>query len=378
MKKLSFVLLIVVSVASIYLYGCQKDVTVNATVANANQKDVIALFVDLKANVTASDGVLTFSTPKDLERTVKFLEHAPKDEITKWEATLQGFISVTKNFVSAKEDLMDVETKEQYEMWQRRYADKVAFQPDSTFRPLIDNGSNFGRIISEKGMYKVGKSIVQYWNDKVISIADGDLQKLEEAKNNPEMNKDKSVYIHDLFKKTSTEANRNGSVELRTLCSNSCPGLSQQTINNGKYRIRCYYNVVDNSGYFQNNGFCNNPDDRFYLGVKVEIVCDVDMETKKWYGWAGNRAGFTWDMYWDIEMFSANLSNGSFAGGRSQNNVGWYTEEAFLNHTQTVFDDAGCTKERVDNLSFSRCIHRIGMSGKSTNPVINNVRDCQR
>jgi hypothetical protein len=131
-----------------------------------------------------------------------------------------------------------------------KYQGKVRFLENEAIEPLIDNGNIFGRIISEKGQYKIGQSIVQYHKGKVISIPDGDLNKLALAMRNLNEDVSKGIYVHDLFLGQKNPNDVQLRVAISPTCSNSCPvsqNLSKQVDMNGEtYRLTATYDILDN------------------------------------------------------------------------------------------------------------------------------------
>ena len=110
----------------------------------------------------------------------------------------------------------------------------------------------------------------------------------------------------------------------------------------------------------------------------------VDLEKKRWYGWAGDRSGFEWKGNWNLSMFSAAATNGNQIGGQRIGSAGWFSTEAFLNYSEQLFSGEGCTEE-VDYVlgEYYKCINQIGLTATS-NPVskaltrITTTVNCQR
>ena len=357
-------MLIILAVCS-FLTSCKKDLNPSNEAITSQKEEKIKYFADVKANVSVSDGVLTFEKSQDLTRTINFLRNASKEEIAKWEESLGHFESLSKMYIDSKNELMAVETDTDYKQWKAKFSDKVILEKDGIISPLIETGIAYGRIIGVKKMYKIGKTIVLYHGNKVISILDGDINKVEIAKQYLTNDTSKGIFMHDLKIKSPQDAQKNG-LTVRSVCPNSCNPSVQLTRQANEFRLRVRHDVYDNSSFLPPGPYCN---DIFFLKVDVEVSMQVDLEKKRWYGWAGDRSGFEWNGSWNISMYSAAATNGSQIGGQRIGSAGWLSYEAFLNYSEQLFSGEGCTTEVAYVLGeYYKCINQIGLTATS-NPV---------
>jgi len=292
----------------VVFYACQKEsqsAQDTPQISQAQTEPVITSLASLNAKTSVEDGVLVFDSINDFRRTISFLKHAPKEEVQKWEATLTGFTSVQTYYAMAlSESTPDSSKPNIAEEVAAKYAGKVTLTKDGVFLPLIPNGTFYGRIVGVKGMYKIGKLIVMYYQGKVISVSDGDLQKLAIAQQNLVEDTAKGVYMHDLISNPNALSANNlatRGVIITATCSGSCPSsYSNNTYFNatdgGAYQLYCHYDITDN-GYAYSNG------------VAIDYSINISIgQSRLQYSWlTGYRYvpwnnGFTWGIGWGIDL----------------------------------------------------------------------------
>ena len=345
MKKLFMLSLVVALAASFLVVSCNKDLTSTLStpdgiklVSTAVQKP-IQTFAELNAAVKVEDGVLVFNTLKDLERTTNFLRdtsmprNAKKEEIAKWEASIPSFTSVYKYYERAIQDLMiDSLNPHAIDVVKAKYGNKLHYLNDDMIEPLINNGTVHGRIIGEKGMYKVENSIVQYYKDAVISIPDGDLAKLDLAKQTLQTDTSKGIHVHDLVigKNVANQLQLRG--RIIPTCSNSAWTFDEPTAilaaHGETFRLTGRFDIIDN-GIIAGHIFSRIVD----VGVRINIY---QQRQRWWGGWSSSYAygGFNWGFGWgfDLDLIAPDGFNG-FAPprtccdegiGRPAGGQGWY------------------------------------------------------
>lgn len=107
------------------LSSCHKDITTTNVSSNGVNKvmqtpskesmdlkmngDPSFTFSKLNAKVTVENGVLVFETAKDWKNTITFLKNATSKEVANWEKSLNGFQSVFRNYVNAKNELIETD-----------------------------------------------------------------------------------------------------------------------------------------------------------------------------------------------------------------------------------------------------------------------------
>jgi hypothetical protein len=398
MKKLFILLLIVVSAASIFIVGCQKDLNTTVSTSTEGVKLIaspvqkpIQTFTELNAEVKVENGVLIFSSFNDFDRTINFLRDTSmkrdvkKQEIKKWEESLSPFISVYKTYEMAYQELVaDSLNPKAIDVLKGKYSNKVRYLSDGMIEPLINNGNVFGRIISEKGMYKVGNSLIQYYDDQVISIPDGSLEKLDLAKRTLETDTSKAIYVHNLF----LGQNKSNALQLRRTitptCSNSCPAFFETaptfSMNGETFRLTGKYNIVDNGGTFMGN---------VTRTVDVAVNINIFQSRKRWYGGFSasySFGGFDWGYGWgfDLSIIAPDGVNGwapprsccDEGIGKPAGGQGWH-QDSELNHTIPLWkmSTANLTSDsQVIPFLFGSqrfCVRRVGLRSESS--IVNSI-----
>ena len=394
MKKLSLVLLIMVSAVSFFMIGCHKDLEPTYSTSANGLKAIqtvdakpIQTFAELNANVKVEDGVLVFASMKDFDNTINFLRDtslardAKKQEIKKWEESFPTFVSVYKYYQMARQELLaDSLNPNGFSNAKAKYGDKVHFLADETIEPVVRNGDIYGRIISEKGQYKVGKIIIQYYKDKVISISDGNLDKLSVAMRNLKTDKAQGIYMHDLF---LGQKNPND-VQLRSIsptCSNSCPVSFDQSIildgnntpNGETYRLTAKFDILDNgwvAGFQQ---------DAARL-IDVSIYNNIYQQRKRWWGWSASYStGFDWGIGWGLSLTLVSPDGITVVAppptccdegaGRPVGGQGW-SQASELSHSITIWRFNSGSMSTADREAFYDmqqlfCVRRISMTASS-------------
>jgi hypothetical protein len=266
-----------------------------------------------------------------------------------------------------------VKTEIEYNQWKAKNANKVLFKPDYIIEPLIDNGNAFGRIIGEKRQFRIGKNIIQYWEDKVISIPDGDNNKVEIAKQTLRHDPLQGILIHDL--KIRKPEDLQSGLNVRGTCPNTCPSYAQLTQFSGKFRLRVKHDVIDNSYSLDRGPYCLA---NYYIKFDVSLYIEVSHEKKQLFYYVADRSGFTFTSSWDMERYTANGANGNAYGSRVQGGTGWSSDLAFVNYSTQVFNSELCSGE--SNYHWGdpfRCIHKITVIATSNTGITTGI-NCQR
>lgn len=404
MKKLSFNLLFVLAVF-FFLTSCKKDIDtkVVSTPNNspnmelAKNGDPSISFNNLNAKVKIENGTLIFNTSDDFTNTIDFLSNATEAEIAKWENSLIGFTSVTKNYDTARKALNDTGN---IDSLQKVYNGKVIIKSDGTIEPILKNGVTFGRIVNEKGLYRIGEAIVKYSNDMVISIPDGDEKKLLKAINTIKHDIPNGIYIHPLKLGEITPNLDNNILQTRSFCSNGCPtsesGGGNRTFgsNGSQYRISGNFSILDNTSIVS-AGICSGN------AILVNIHANTNVVLDKWvkpflqsWQWreTSSDGGFNWGFGWGIDItingytgfyfpLQAHLSRTTVdrqqAGGYSWN----VTNSGRLNADIPLWSGnlPGCTNvyntmiSNWVNNGITICANRTGLRANALNPSLNNV-----
>ncbi|NJN34483.1 MAG: hypothetical protein HC817_09750 [Saprospiraceae bacterium] len=213
MKKvfnLSRIALCLMAIYTLFVVSCNKENLQTQTLkpeSNAlkEQEKPIKTFAELDAKVTVEEGILKFEGNDDVSKTLNFLQNSNKEEITKWEKSLVGFKSVFSKY----EDFLIAEQKDTsysaYFSLLAQYKDYVVQDENGNIKPIIYNGSLFGRFIDKCGIYKVGKEIIKYHKDKVIAAFS--MSDIELAQTTLTSIPEKRILVHDLL--ISSNSNKN-------------------------------------------------------------------------------------------------------------------------------------------------------------------------
>jgi hypothetical protein len=384
MNKIIKISLSVMAVCFTLLYSCQKN-SVDSTkndedhLIQVPQQTPIKFFNDLKVKLTVENGAIKFNSISDFKQIINFLSYNSSkdgsiDEIRKWEKSLPNFTSVFKYYELALQELVsDTLNKDGYKNIKLKYSNKIACDDKNEhIKPAIRNGCVFGRIIGENGYYIIDKTINQYYQGKVISIIDGDLGKLENAKKTLVEDKKNGIYIHEIEIGGSASALNTRGTATPT-CSNSCPvSYTEQKIsdlNGERFRLTQSYTFIDNGGFAGNSRF-----------VIYSVDINIFQQRKRWWGgYSANYAGFSWGFGWGLIIKVTNGSNiwapvgccdegfGMPAGGQ-----GWMVNSNELNISigmGSLFSDDLIISQQFFFITGAEsfCVRRTGLISNSNN-----------
>lgn len=166
--------------------ACNKDGLVVDSTEFPSSKDVLV-----------KDGELFFSDIDAFQKVQNFIKTANFAEIMRWQSQI-GFKSVNFYYFTAKNSLGVDETPEDWEKLRTAYKDLIKIE-GHRIRPRLEIGP-FGWFIGEKNQMHIEKSIVYYTTDEyVISVVDGDLDKLERAKLVKQSDLENGIYVHPVI-----------------------------------------------------------------------------------------------------------------------------------------------------------------------------------
>jgi hypothetical protein len=401
MKKVYFALALCCVVSMVFVVSCSKEEQKQEKSSDSlNYEDVskkwsISTFADLKVMVEVKDGILNFKSVDDWEKVVGFLKKAPKEDILQWENSLNGFTSVHKFAELAKNEFkIDSLNQNKFKELKSKYYGKVNFIDNKErIRPMIENGQVFGRIIGLNGQYKVGKTVVQYFKDKVITVLDGDEHKLNEVKISLKDDQRNGVNVHNLHLKI--EQNNTNGLNQRNgwTCPNNCPdytyresegpGSPNSGLEDEEFWLTQEYWAYDNSVFFDewHNG-------SYGKTIEMDISVDIDIEHRRlrwWGGWSPTFGGFNWGFGWGIDMgptvngvvypppYSSGPTDPQQGGGWT-----WFVSNSDLEVTIPMWNHKFYTFLNA-TIAINTCIRRSGLVSQSWyNPTgIKNSQYCQ-
>jgi hypothetical protein len=374
--------------------GCKKDVNISSeesdSVEMRSEGNPNLKFNDLGVKSHVENGILVFESAEDLDKLTNFLGKATKSEIEKWENSLVGFNSVTKNYLNVRKSLSEMGDLDSLKI---AYQGKVIIKDDGTVFPVIENGTIFGRIITEKGLYKVGSSLVKYVDGLVISIPDGDENKLAQAISSQKQDTKNGVYIHPLMLK-DLAPNMQGLLQERAFCTNKCPisdskgytGLDNNL--NEQYRIFGSYQILDNTSVVKPAG-CG------YASVNVNISVQIGVTMDKWtkpflksWRWqqADNSGGLNWGFGWDISMTIGGYTGFYYppgAGSTPRTQTGGWTWDVTggnVNVNIPLWKQQLCNDifsemaQKIADNGITICPNRTGLNATALNPILSTIK----
>ncbi len=389
MKKvlsLSGIALSVLAICSLFVVSCNKENEQTKTPkpessALKEQEKPIKTFAELDAKVNIEEGILKFETEKDLIRTVNFLTNANTAEIVKWEKSLNDFTSVYNYYLQANSIETKDTTYEGYNKLKQSFKGKVKFTDDG-IEPLINNGNVFGRITNSDGFYKIGKNIVSYFSNKVISA--DNMDKIKKAHMTLVTDSAMNIYVHDLV------LNKNSNPNLSTrnfdpVCS-ACPFSSLQDRifdrDGDRYKIIAEYQFLDNSSGFPN----------FFKAYSVNLAMRFRRRKAfNIYGATQNYGGVSWvfrgigysgsaipDALGNICSFGPQSFDINDSGNRS-NGVYDNNIPIFINESPTPFSQFTLCNSFYSELGFpsQSCVYKTSLEAFPAQlPSINTSFKC--
>ena len=389
-----------------FLTSCKKDIETKVAstpksspnMELAKNGDPSIKFSNLNAKVNVEKGILMFNTSDDFTKTIDFLGNATETEIAKWENSLTGFTSVTKNYLTARKAMKETEN---IDSLQAVYSGKVTIKGDGTIEPILENGKVYGRIVNEKGLYQVGKSIVKYSGGMVISIPDGDEKKLALAMSNLKQDILNGIYIHPIKLGDITPNLNNNALQTRSFCSIGCPTSNYGGYQdfdddiNEQFRLTGNFSILDNSSIVDASGCAGGK------AILVNISVNANVTFDKWvkpfglsWRWreTSSDGGFNWGFGWGIDI-NINGFTGFyyplqiFSGGVAdrQQAGGWSWDVTNSGHVYTNIplwkgNLPGCTNVYNDMIDkwvtngITICANRTGLRADALHPNLSLIK----
>jgi hypothetical protein len=401
MKKIYFALALCLAVIMMFIASCSKenqkveDQKPAVTWEDWLKAPKIMTISDLKADVKVESGVLHFKSSNDLKNVTNFLRNAPKEEIIKWENTLSGFTSVHKYLDMVRDEFRSDSLNERiFSELKIRYSGKVKFiDKDQRIKQIIPNGSIYGRIIGLSGEYRIGKSIVLYYKGKVISIPDGDVNKLQLAKNSLQDNPKDGIFLHNLRVDDDIKSLKTRDTgHWNWNCSNNCPVYEYRSAEgaaNGQYYwLTQEFDMLNNSCW----DLFSDPYGNYPYEISVDVGVHIDIEHRRRRGWlihyyTPTFGGFNWGFGWGVDM-ELNIGGTVFPAPYSNANTpshqgggwSWFESNSDLDFDITFWNGTkDGNSNQYANFFFNTCIRRTGLVSSSNNDPINikNQQYCQ-
>lgn len=194
MKK--FFVSTMVAVALTFLNGCQKeDGPVQHLIDNEVQPQEVVL------NVYSENGYLVFKNIEAVDSTILVLSKMTTAEKEKWEHQFK-FKSARAEFYSLFEEYDTLPTYEAFLDFKNKWIDKLSFNENDPEDCSIDYPyatDYFIPVLNNKGLVKIGESLIKYTKKEHIVIKNGDINALDNLAENIQ-NGNVFVYSKDMLK----------------------------------------------------------------------------------------------------------------------------------------------------------------------------------
>lgn len=156
---------------------------------------------DLEVDINALPEVITLNGQKTLKfgnldhfnATFESISKMNRTELDRWERNL-GFVSMRNQFEKIEDQYETVKTEADLQSFRDANRSKVRFSAEGELEMLVDM-YHTASLINPQGIVKISGMIQQFTEDKVITVVDGDLSKLEIAQQLKESEPAQSIYI---------------------------------------------------------------------------------------------------------------------------------------------------------------------------------------
>lgn len=144
------------------------------------------------ATIELDKGILNIQDTEKLSETFLEILNMRESDLDKWEASI-GFKSLRTVVNEANYEFGELQNETQFAKWKEKYKDVVELR-DSTVTELV--GDRLSQVLSNRaGEYKVGTALIKAYNDKVVTILDGDRSKLLKASRSVESQFEEGIMV---------------------------------------------------------------------------------------------------------------------------------------------------------------------------------------
>lgn len=228
-------------------------------------------------NIQVEDETLVFESAQDYYSAIEIANGMDRGQLDAWEESI-GFTS-TRNWYNQAIDDMELDIKRAN--LKTKYSNKVYFDEEEDIDPLYGL-YHIGTFLNQGGIVKIKNSIIKYTRDRLISIPDGDVSKLEKAMTMKKDNPAQGIYVHDLFV----------SYLAKTCNKSYSTSTVERTAGGKRYRLKGLYHLMDNS-------FVGNINNLPAYFIRYSLRIQVKHQKKKVL-WKCNRTNILWAKEYEI------------------------------------------------------------------------------
>jgi hypothetical protein len=200
-KKIGFFVVMAVIIAA--FGGCQKEELTDRQLTDELQPQEV-----VRPDVYVENGYLAFKNIEVADSIILLLNKMTTSEKETWENQM-GFKSARAEFDALFEEYDKLQTYEAFLAFKEKNKDKLIFNendPDDCSIGYPYATDYFIPVLNNKGLVKIGKSLIKYTQEEHIVIKDGDIKALDNLAENIK-NGDVFVYSKDILKSATYEEN---------------------------------------------------------------------------------------------------------------------------------------------------------------------------
>ena len=298
---------------SVFLASCNKDNFEGPAEESPEQPQKIEIDIHALPDVVTIDRqkVLKFGNTEHFKTTLDSISKMNSTALNRWESQV-GFVSMRNQFDKLEEQYEHIRSQEQLDQFRNTNRSKVRFSSEGEIQMLVDM-YHVGSLINPNGLVQVGPMVQQFTADRVISIGDGDITKLERARSLTESAVSEEIYISPI-EVSPVAARGNGPDELNCESNFDSDNRRVKMKLEVKRWTSPYYNCFDTyECYTDINGqlICGWVQNCFPTG-DFEVICNMELQVKS------QRKGFlgiAWGSKADIDAtFGANVHEVTTSG----------------------------------------------------------------
>jgi hypothetical protein len=144
---------------------------------------------------------LAFNSNEHFDYILRSISHMNSEELNNWEATL-GFTSMRNEFEQIEAIYDEIRSKRELDNFMAQYADQVYFQEETGLEIPIGM-YHVGSLVNNEGIVKIAGALQMFTRERVITILDGDYEKLSSAKSLDNSNEEENIFISSLTRQST-------------------------------------------------------------------------------------------------------------------------------------------------------------------------------
>ena len=161
--------------------GCQKEELTDRQLTDEVQPQEV-----VQPDVYVENGYLVFKSQEIFDSTLSIVQTMSDEEFNDWENSL-NFISANTYYLIAENEFVNIESKEQKIKFVENYSKNLKIKDNGI--DIKFYAKSLGDLLNIEGVVKIGNSLYLFTDVKEYVILDGDLDMLEELKNNKNVKK---------------------------------------------------------------------------------------------------------------------------------------------------------------------------------------------